>query len=72
MSFNPDMVSRGTGNTFALFGDFSKFRVRNVKGLYLTRFNELSLQAVRCRLHETTRIDSMLVDTRAIGGLKGL
>jgi HK97 family phage major capsid protein len=68
---NNDMVSQATNAVFAVFGDFSKFRVRNVQGMFMTRLNELYAANGQVGFLMTQRVDSLLVDTRAVKGIKG-
>lgn len=63
---NQDMASIGTGNRSVLFGDFSKYVVRNAGGLIFRRTEERYIEAFQTGFILFWMFDGNLPDTGAI------
>lgn len=69
-SINQDMANVGaTGNKSVLYGDFSKYVVRNVKGFALKRLDERYADSDQVGFVGFARYDANLLDAKAIRAL---
>lgn len=59
---NNDMPGIGPGNASILFGDFSKYKIRMVRGFRVIRLNELLAEYLAVGLFGFARIDGVLLD----------
>lgn len=63
---NQDMAAMATTNKSILFGDFSKYIIRQVRGLTLSRSTERYFERRSVGYFSTIRIDGRLSDTAAV------
>ncbi len=66
---NQDMAGMATGAKSVLFGDFSKYTVRQVKGFEFKRLNERYADSDQVGFIGFARYDGELLDTRAVKAL---
>ena len=59
---NDDVADIGAGNASVLFGDFSKYKIRIVKGFKVIRLNELLAEYLSIGLFGFARADGILLD----------
>jgi HK97 family phage major capsid protein len=59
---NDDVADIGAGNASVLFGDFSKYKIRIVKGFKVIRLNELLAEYLSIGLFGFARADGLLLD----------
>lgn len=59
---NNDMPDIGAGNTSILYGDLSKYQIRQVKGFNILRLNESLLENLAIGLFGYARFDGALLD----------
>lgn len=59
---NQDMAQIATGNKSIVFGDFSKYKVRTVKGMQFVRFQERYADKFQIGIMMYQRIDGNLID----------
>lgn len=59
---NDDVADIGKGNASVLFGDFSKYKIRLVKGFRVIRLNELLAEYLSIGLFGFARVDGTLID----------
>ena len=59
---NDDVADIGKGNASVLFGDFSKYKIRVVKGFKVIRLNELLAEYLSIGLFGFARADGVLLD----------
>ena len=59
---NDDVADIGAGNASVLFGDFSKYKIRLVKGFRVIRLNELLAEYLSIGLFGFARVDGTLID----------
>ena len=59
---NNDLPGIGPGNTSVLFGDFSKYKIRIVRGFRVIRLNELLAEYLAVGLFGFARADGVLLD----------
>lgn len=67
---NQDMASIATGNKIMIFGDMSKYTVRNVRGFALKRLDEAYAVSDQVAFVGFSRFDGNLLDTAAVKYLK--
>lgn len=65
-TINEDMADIGASAKSVLFGDFSKFYIRLVRGLAVARFDELYMANLQVGFLFYQRFDSELLDSNAI------
>ena len=63
---NNDMPAIGTGNKSVLFGDFSEYHIRQVRGMAVVRFDEKYMDALQIGFAFYQRFDGELLDTNAV------
>ena len=63
--FNQAMDAIGAGKKPLVFGDFSKYVVRNVLGYTLVRFNELYMTTYNCGFQMYGRVDGQILQPAA-------
>ena len=59
---NDDVADIGAGNASVLFGIFSKYKIRIVKGFKVIRLNELLAEYLSIGLFGFARADGILLD----------
>ncbi len=59
---NDDLPGIGPGNASVLFGDFSKYKIRMVRGFRVVRLNELLAEYLAVGLFGFARMDGTLLD----------
>lgn len=59
---NDDMPDIGPGNASVLFGDFSKYYIRLVRGFRVIRLNELLAEYLSVGMFGFARVDGVLLD----------
>lgn len=63
---NPNMPDMATGTKPIVFGDLSKYMVRNVSGLSIFKFNELYQETNEIGYKASLRADGTLLDVAAV------
>ena len=61
-TINQDMASIGTGNKSVGFGDFSKYKIRDVKGITVLRLNERYADSHQVGFFAFMRADGRTLD----------
>jgi HK97 family phage major capsid protein len=69
MDWNADMATIGAGNISILFGQFSKYVVRNLLGFTFVRFNELYMTNYQRAYQAFARTDAKLLQSSAFSYL---
>lgn len=70
--YNQQMAGIGASNISLIFGDFSKYIIRDSAGLTLVRFNELFMQNYQRGFQAFIRTDGQLLQPAAFAYLKHL
>ena len=63
--YNQQMSGIGAGNKSLIFGDFSKYIIRDSAGLTLVRYNELFMQSYQRGYQAFIRTDGQLLQPAA-------
>jgi len=59
---NQDMADLGTGNKFMLYGDFSKYMIREIAGYHLMRLNERYAEKLQIAYLAFQRSEAKMLD----------
>lgn len=67
---NNGYEAAAAGKLCSTIGDFNKFRVGTVRGMYMTVFRELFMQSLQLGLMAYWRVGSVMEDANALAGIK--
>ena len=67
---NNGFETAAAGKVCSTLGDFNKFRVGYVRGMYVTVFRELFMQSLQLGLMGYWRVGSVMTDANSVAGIK--